>query len=749
MKKLIKFLIASAIALLPVVAKAAVVVGPISTVFYKDEGVTVSTSPNTIDFVGSGVTVTKNGVSSMTVTITGGGGGLPLTPGDTNYIQNTNTLQSGATFYASSGTVLNEFHAGPGGNSNYSFSIPSYVSGNAELLSTGGSGLVSGIRVDNSGGVQMTRDSGSFTTLVYLNASEAVVQTMPGGRLAADSNGIHATGTEFQFNTKDVCLEDGTNCPPGGGGGGYALEPATVTVLTDKGIRTSTLTVTSQGPGVMYLVSGSSNVETASSGVINTSTNPVDWTLLKNVPAGFADGVDNTGGGGGATITVQDGGSTVVETSTINANADQFVITDDSGKALFTLNSASVTLQGNTLGGDISGTLSAVVVANDSHAHTGATLSGIDISDDTNATANNGVTLTGDNFSVDWSSGISRSDVAAGYQPLDATLTDLAAAPLSEDNSIAVGAIAAGLLPSDVISSSISVGAVGIAQLSATGSPSATTFLRGDNTWATATGSGSSIYPASSTAYFPFGLQTSTIEVTGSGNPVISSTYTQLSIQLTDASDNDFQVNESSAQVSGEHVTTVSNTQSLTNKTYDASATGNVFKKFDYALFTHPSFLANSSTNSFNVSSTTYLFGQGVFNNSVSSQTNCLGYQWFVPYDLDSSATIIATYTYTLGGADTGTHRYVLSVSTVIASGTPVSSLGNGALGVSLDHAGDGSGASGDVEYVTGTLTGWNTGLVGGQHAIIQVCRDGDATEDGSTVNSTSGPLLLRYGITQ
>lgn len=75
MKKLIKFLIAGAVALLPILAEAATVVGPVSTVFYKDEGVTVSTTPNTINFVGSGVTITKVGVSSLTVTIPGGGGG--------------------------------------------------------------------------------------------------------------------------------------------------------------------------------------------------------------------------------------------------------------------------------------------------------------------------------------------------------------------------------------------------------------------------------------------------------------------------------------------------------------------------------------------------------------------------------------------------------------------------------------------------------------------------------------------------
>ncbi|MBI5193121.1 MAG: hypothetical protein HZA08_06730 [Nitrospirae bacterium] len=36
--------------------------------------------------------------------------------------------------------------------------------------------------------------------------------------------------------------------------------------------------------------------ELNTAGTINTVTNPVDWTKLKSVPAGFADGIDNTGG---------------------------------------------------------------------------------------------------------------------------------------------------------------------------------------------------------------------------------------------------------------------------------------------------------------------------------------------------------------------------------------------------------------------------------------------------------------------
>lgn len=43
-------------------------------------------------------------------------------------------------------------------------------------------------------------------------------------------------------------------------------------------------------------------------GIINTPSNPVDWTMLKNVPAGFADGADDTGGAGdGHSLDADDG----------------------------------------------------------------------------------------------------------------------------------------------------------------------------------------------------------------------------------------------------------------------------------------------------------------------------------------------------------------------------------------------------------------------------------------------------------
>lgn len=75
-------------------------------------------------------------------------------------------------------------------------------------------------------------------------------------------------------------------------------------------------------------------------GTINDAANPVDWSRLKNVPAGFADGVDaeSTGGSGPATdvtctgcVTSSDLGTITVRTSSVavgggtGGNGDQNV----------------------------------------------------------------------------------------------------------------------------------------------------------------------------------------------------------------------------------------------------------------------------------------------------------------------------------------------------------------------------------------------------------------------------------------
>jgi len=70
----------------------------------------------------------------------------------------------------------------------------------------------------------------------------------------------------------------------------------------------------------------------SSAGTINTSTNPVDWSQLKGVPAGFADGVDDAGAAGPASdvVCAQCVGTTDIATSAVTA---ALIATDAVGAA--------------------------------------------------------------------------------------------------------------------------------------------------------------------------------------------------------------------------------------------------------------------------------------------------------------------------------------------------------------------------------------------------------------------------------
>ena len=98
------------------------------------------------------------------------------------------------------------------------------------------------------------------------------------------------------------------------------------------------------------------------------------------------------------------------------------------------------------LGGDVTGTLSASVVGNDSHDHTGATLSGLDISDDTNLTGGLGLTLTGDDMACDTASGSVFGCLASADWTTFNNKADLGSAMTGtfDGNNFAGGAIGAG-----------------------------------------------------------------------------------------------------------------------------------------------------------------------------------------------------------------------------------------------------------------------------------------------------------------
>lgn len=190
----------------------------------------------------------------------------------------------------------------------------------------------------------------------------------------------------------------------------------------------------------------------------------------------------------------------------------------------------------------------------------------------------------------------------------------------------------------------------------------------------------------------------------------------------------------------------ISDTQTLTNKTFDTQGTGNVFKMLDTIQLTHPHNCDGTGA-VISTTATAIDYGRATYSNSADQTANYCEYRITVPFDLDTATEWSARIQFRLGNTDTGTHRYVLSTVTQAdssaAAGTP-------ATAINLDFAGDGSGASGDIESVGfTTLTGWAATMTADRLLVIRLARDGNATEDGSTVDSAVMNLVLKYGRSQ
>lgn len=190
---------------------------------------------------------------------------------------------------------------------------------------------------------------------------------------------------------------------------------------------------------------------------------------------------------------------------------------------------------------------------------------------------------------------------------------------------------------------------------------------------------------------------------------------------------------------------TAASTNDLTNKSYDANGTGNTLKGYGYITLPSPMVFGTDTTQE--TTSSTRVYGQALFSNSAAVTNNYVEYILEVPRDLDTSVDLVAWFKFTLSGADTGDQDYVISMVSIDDSGANGSSVGDA---VNLDYTADANGASGDVETAGGnTLTGWAAAVTPGSRWIIRVARSGDSANDGSTVDSYSGPLTIRYGFTQ
>jgi len=183
----------------------------------------------------------------------------------------------------------------------------------------------------------------------------------------------------------------------------------------------------------------------------------------------------------------------------------------------------------------------------------------------------------------------------------------------------------------------------------------------------------------------------------------------------------------------------------LTNKTYDVDGTGNVLKSWGYLILTHPHLCSAAAP--MQTTSTANTYGQCKFGNATDKATNYAEYYLVVPSDIDTDVDLVGTFKIKLGGADTGDHEYEISFDSVADSAAYVGSLGDA---ISLAFTADASGADADVETAgPTTLTGWKAAMTAGQLFVVRVARDGDHANDGSSVDSYSGPLIIKYKITQ
>ena len=109
--------------------------------------------------------------------------------------------------------------------------------------------------------------------------------------------------------------------------------------------------------------------------------------------------LDNVQPEGGGTVDVQNIKSVTAIDDTTEATLESELDHDDITGAGTVDTAAEV--QGVSVGGDLSGTVGTAAVTDDSHNHTGSTISGIDISDDTNLAGTlNEITLTDDTLSL-------------------------------------------------------------------------------------------------------------------------------------------------------------------------------------------------------------------------------------------------------------------------------------------------------------------------------------------------------------
>jgi hypothetical protein len=336
---------------------------------------------------------------------------------------------------------------------------------------------------DNGGTIQWKNSGGSWQDIGTGGGSGTVTSIATAGLISGGT--ITTTGTITTSMATNKLVGRGT------AGTGVMEEITLGTGLSLSGTTlNATAAITGSDTQVLFF-DGANNPAGEAGLTYNKTTDALTVAgsvLTPEVKATSSAGVDihnNSGtqvalfGAGGGT------GSSLVGTTNIgSASADYIQVSGGTGASTFTATGSSTNID-----------ITAVPKGTGKFKVTGdANISGLTASKVVFTDASKNLTSTGIGNSTDFIKGDGSLD-GSTY--------------LTGNQTIALSGDVSGT-GSTSITTTINNGVVGIAMLSATGTPSATTFLRGDNTWATPAGSGTVTSVATGT-----GLTGGTITTTG------------------------------------------------------------------------------------------------------------------------------------------------------------------------------------------------------------------------------------------
>ena len=277
----------------------------------------------------SGQAVTTNGSGVLSFTTITGGGPVTLstmTAGATNFIFNQDILQSGATFYVSSGTVQGLFSV-----VNADTSFPGI-----EIFTPMGTSASTFLALTNTS----ARSAGNRSTL-----SLRALARGPGFDYQEDMGIIRSEVIDSDFTETASRLDFNV---ASGGGSGSGTDPTFSLVGNNLSGEKARLDHYN-GTEYRYYDSDNSNYVGFKSSAVLTSDNIYTW-MKSSGTAGQAivtDGNNNLyfttisgGGGSGTTIEVESDGASVVNTSTVNFTLG-LSASNDSGEAKAVLNPSS------------------------------------------------------------------------------------------------------------------------------------------------------------------------------------------------------------------------------------------------------------------------------------------------------------------------------------------------------------------------------------------------------------------------